>query len=123
MSRLRAATETNQDASRQIQRRLLWKIRDLSNGAGSTLEKAHNAPPRTVLAQLTEFVRLHREIDALCMELAGAAILGGMTAKEVSKATGISTATLTRRVPKALTALRGRDVVRDTAAPHGWRAQ
>lgn len=123
MSRLRAATETNQDASRQIQRRLLWKIRDLSNGAGSALKEAHNAPPRTVLAQLAEFVRLHREIDRLTMELAGAAILGGMTATQVSEATGISTATLTRRVPKTMTGLRGRDVVRDNAAPHGWREQ
>jgi hypothetical protein len=76
-----------------------------------------------VLARLTEVRRAHREIDQLCMDLAGAAILGGMTATEVSAATGISTGTLTRRVPKTLTALRGKHITRDPTAAHGWREQ
>lgn len=123
MARLREATPSNRDASLRIQRQLLWQIRGKASDAGSALKKAHQAAPATVLAKLIEFVRAHREIDQLTYELAGAAILGGMTAAEVSAATGISTATLTRRVPKTLTALRGRNLVRDTGAPHGWRAQ
>ncbi|CPS10995.1 Uncharacterised protein [Mycobacteroides abscessus] len=122
MGRLRDATPSNRDASLTIQRELLQKVRSRINGARLALKRASGAEhPGTVLARLTEFRRAHREIDELCMELAGVAILGGMTATEVSKATGISASTLTRRVPKSLTALRGRHITRDATAPHGWR--
>ncbi|OHU33336.1 hypothetical protein BKG79_22280 [Mycobacteroides chelonae] len=121
MARLREATPSNRDASQQIQRQLLWKIKGHANGAGLALKLAQGAAPLTVLAKLIEFWRKHRVIDSLCLELAGAAILGGMTAAEVSAATGISTATLTRRVPRTLTGLRGRHLVRDAAAEWGWR--
>lgn len=123
MGRLRAATPPNQEASLQIQRQVLWKLRGHANGARLALTQAHHAAPLTVLAKLIEFRRKHRLIDEMCMELAGAAILGGMTAKEVAEATGIPTATLTRRVPKTMTGLRGRDLVRDTTTEWGWRAQ
>lgn len=121
MSRLRDATPTNRDAAQQIQRQLLWKLRGHANGARLALTQAHHAAPLMVLAKLIEFRRKHRMIDEMCMELAGAAILGGVTAAEVAEATGISTATMTRRVPKTMTGLRGRHLVRDTTAEWGWR--
>lgn len=121
MGRLRDATPSNQEASLQIQRQLLWKIKGHANGARLALTQAHHAAPLTVLAKLAEFRRKHQVIEQLTYELAGAAILGGMTATEVSEATGIPTATLTRRAPKTLTGLRGRNLLRDKGADWGWR--
>lgn len=121
MGRLRDVTPSNRDASVAIQRELLQKVRGKINGAGLALKQAHHAAPARVLEKLIEAWRAHQALDQLTYELAGAAILGGMTAVEVAEATGISASTLTRRVPKTLTALRGKHLTRDATAPHGWR--
>lgn len=122
MGRLRDATPSNRDASVQIQGQLLSKVRGKANGAGLALKQAKGGEaPARVLEKLADFIRIHRGLDQLCTELAGAAILGGMTATAAAEATGISAAALSRRVPKTLTALRGRHIARDATAPWGWR--
>lgn len=121
MGRLRDVTPSNRDASVAIQRQLLGKVRSQINGAALALKQATGSPPVKVLEKLAAVWRAHQAINQLTYELAGAAILGGMTAAEVAEATGISASTLTRRVPKTLTALRGKHLTRDATAPHGWR--
>lgn len=123
MARLRDATYSGTQARQQIMRTRVWKVRDQARAADTALRKAHKGSPAEALRQLVGFNSAHAAIEELIFELCGAAILGGMTAQQVAEATGIPTATLTRRVPKGLTAMRGLHVVKDPAAPFGWREQ
>lgn len=123
MPRLRTATPTNRTAGDDIARVLLRQARSRCNAAGLALKLARGAEPATALEKLTEVHQVHVDLDQLCVELAGAAILAGRTVESVAAGTGISTATLTRRVPRSMTALRGQHLVRDQAAPHGWSAR
>ncbi|MBN7371115.1 hypothetical protein [Mycobacteroides abscessus] len=121
MARPRAATPTNRTAGNVLIRETLRKIRSRANAVDLALKQANQAEPEVVLAKLAEVRQAYLDLDQLCLELAGAAMLGGYTAEEVKGATGIGTATLTRRVPRSLAALRGKHLVRDHDAPHGWR--
>lgn len=123
MAPLRGATPTNRTAGTDIHRAVLRKIRSRANAATLALKLANGAKPAVVLEKAVEVHRAYRDIDELCLELAGAVILSGYTAEQVHAATGISSATLTRHVPRTLTALRGKHLVRDATAPHGWREQ
>ncbi|MDO3110487.1 hypothetical protein [Mycobacteroides abscessus] len=123
MARLRDSTFSNTQARQQIMRQRVWKVRDQARAADAALRKAHKAPPAEALRQLVGFNSAHAAIEELIFELCGAAILGGMTAQQVSEATGIPAATLARRVPKQLTDLRGRHVTKDPSAAFGWREQ
>lgn len=124
MAPLRGATPTNRTAGADIHRALLRKVRSRANAATLALKLVNGAAkPAVVLEKAVEVHRAYHDIDELCLELAGAVILSGYTAEQVHAATGISTATLTRHVPRAMTALRGKHLVRDDAAPHGWREQ
>ncbi|WP_207551150.1 hypothetical protein, partial [Mycobacteroides abscessus] len=60
-----------------------------------------------------------QEIDELLMELVAAGVLEGATTAQAAKLTGIGTATLTRRLPRELTDLRGRNLAPDRKAL--WR--
>lgn len=122
MGRPRMTTPTNRTAGADIARRALRQVRSRCNTAGLALKLGRNADAAKALVQLAEVKRSHDDLDALCLELAGAALLAGWTAEQVSDATGIGTAILTRRVPRSLTALRGANLTRDDRAPYGWKA-
>lgn len=116
-------TPTNIAASRDIQHVILQRIAALSATAVAELKAAEN-PDIDVTARRGHLVaarNAERQIDAATLELAGAVILGGASAAHVASRSGISTATLTRRMPPYLRALRGQHLVRDEAAPYGWR--
>lgn len=123
MPRLRTATPTNRTAGDDITRVLLRQVRSRCNAAGLALKLARGAEPATALEKLAEVHEAYADLDQLCVELAGAAVLTGRSVESVAAATGISTATLTRRVPRSMTALRGQHLVRDPGAPHGWSAR
>lgn len=123
MSRLRTATPTNRTAGADIVRVTLRQVRSRANAANLALKLARGRDAATALEKLAEVHQVYCDLDQLCVELASAAILAGRTVESVAAATGISTATLTRRVPRSMTALRGQHLVRDQAAPHGWSAR
>lgn len=121
--RYRRPTPTNIAASRDIQHVILQRIAALSATAVAELKAAEN-PDIDVTARRGHLVaarNAERQIDAATLELAGAVILGGASAAHVASRSGISTATLTRRTPPYLRALRGQHLVRDGSAPYGWR--
>lgn len=122
MGRPRMTTPTNRTAGADVARRALRQVRGRCNAAGLALKLGRTSDVEKALVQLAEVKRAHDDLDRLCLELAGAALLAGGTAEQVSEATGIGTAILTRRVPRSLTALRGANLVRDERAPYGWRA-
>ncbi|MBX8687423.1 hypothetical protein GO011_08265 [Mycobacterium sp. 20091114027_K0903767] len=121
--RSRKSTVTGRRAASAIAVRLL---RQISAKGGELDEALRNTDAATDPAAALEAVatahRLAAEIDQLVVELAGVTMVAGKTAEQVRTATGIGTATLTRRVPKTLSALRGHAVEQDPAAPHGYRA-
>ncbi|SKM36013.1 Uncharacterised protein [Mycobacteroides abscessus subsp. abscessus] len=121
--RYRRPTPTNIAASRDIQHVILQRIAALSATAVAELTAAEN-PDIDVTARRGHLVaarNAERQIDAATLELAAAVILGGASAAHVASRSRISTATLTRRMPPYLRALRGQHLVRDEAAPYGWR--
>jgi hypothetical protein len=122
MPRLRTATPTNRTAGADVGRVTLRQVRSRCNAAGLALKLARGADAAQALEKLSEVHQAHADLDELMYELAGAAILSGRSVESVAAATGISTATLTRRVPRTMTALRGQHLVRDPQAPHGWSA-
>ncbi|SHR63283.1 Uncharacterised protein [Mycobacteroides abscessus subsp. massiliense] len=120
--RSRKSTPTGRQAASAIAVRLLRQI----GAKGGELDEAlRNTDARTDPAAAREAVatvhRLAAEIDALVIELAGVTMVAGKTAEQVRAATGIGTATLTRRVPKTLSTLRGHAVEKDPTAAHGYR--
>ena len=123
MARFRRTTVSNLIASSAIAERVLDRIVDLSEKAADEFEAA--AADGIALAErrahLAEALEAEAAIDAATLELAGALILGGASAHQVASRTGISTATITRRVPRAITRLRGHELVEDPADPYGWR--
>ncbi|MGV0675727.1 hypothetical protein ABQE62_05975 [Mycolicibacterium fortuitum] len=121
--RSRDATSEGRLAASTISVRLLRTIGDKGREIREVLLAADaSTDPASAREAVAAAHRLAAEIDALTVELAGATMLAGKTAEQVRTVTGIGTATLTRRVPKTLAALRGHVVVRDPAAPHGYRA-
>lgn len=123
MARYRRPTPSNVTASRDIQSQVLRRIAALSATVTERLKAAAD-PAIDVESRrghLAAARTAERSIDDAVIELAGAAVLGGMSAAEVASKSGISTATLTRRMPPYLRALRGHHVVPDPDAPYGWR--
>ncbi|MFN6549518.1 hypothetical protein ACP6C7_04020 [Mycolicibacterium septicum] len=121
MARFRRPTPSNIKASRSIQTAILQRIAELSATFTDELEAAAVADPRDRLGHLVAARAAEKRIDDAVIELAAAVILGGAPAAEVATKSAISTATLTRRTPPYLRALRGHHVVPDTGAPYGWR--
>ncbi len=119
--RSRDTTPQARLAASVISVRLLRRIGDKGRDIERALHDAAGTDPVAAREAVTRAHALATEIDALMIELAGATMLAGKTAKEVRTVTGIGTATLTRRVPKTLSALRGHAVEKDPAAPHGYR--
>ncbi|OBK09599.1 hypothetical protein A5637_29220 [Mycolicibacterium fortuitum] len=121
MARFRRPTPSNVTASRAIQQEILQRIAALSGTVIQELDAAAAADHQDRLAHLVAARTAERQIDTAVIELAAGAVLGGMSAAEASAKSGISTATLTRRMPPHLRALRGHHVVPDPEAPYGWR--
>lgn len=123
MARFRRPTPSNAAASRAIQQQVLRRIAELSATVTEQLEAAADpaVDVETRRGHLVAARQAERSIDDAVIELAAACILGGMSAAEVASKSGISTATLTRRMPPYLRALRGHHVVPDPDAPYGWR--
>ncbi|WP_124712881.1 hypothetical protein [Mycolicibacterium nivoides] len=123
MARYRRPTPSNVTASRDIQSQVLRRIAALSATVTERLKAAAD-PAIDVESRrghLAAARTAERSIDDAVIELAAACILGGMSAADVARRSGISTATLTRRVPPYLRGLRGEHLVPDPDAPHGWR--
>lgn len=120
MARFRRPTPSNVEASRAIQATVLRRIADLSATATKELEAA-TSDPQERLTHLAAARTAEKQIDDAVIELAAACILGGMSAADVARRSGISTATLTRRMPPYLRSLRGQHLVPDPDAPYGWR--
>ncbi|WP_458317939.1 hypothetical protein [Mycolicibacterium brisbanense] len=123
MARYRRPTPSNIAASRDIQRQILQRIAALSATATAELTAA-TAADIDIAARRGHLVaarNAERDIDAACIELACAVVLGGASAAHVATRSGISTSTLTRRMPPYLRTMRGQHLVRDEAAPYGWR--
>ncbi|OBB53117.1 hypothetical protein A5755_14285 [Mycolicibacterium fortuitum] len=121
MARFRRPTPSNVKASRDIQAAILRQIATLSATVTKELDAAAAADPQDRLAHLVAARRAEQAIDDAVIELAAACILGGMSAAEVASKSGISTATLTRRMPPYLRGLRGEHLVPDPNAPYGWK--
>ncbi len=123
MARYRRPTPSNVTAARDIRQQVLQRIAALSATVTAQLEAAANPEldVETRRAHLVAARAAERDIDTAVVELAGAAVLGGMSAADVARRSGISTATLTRRVPPYLRGLRGEHLVQDPDAPYGWR--
>lgn len=121
MARFRRPTPSNVKASRDIQAAILRQIAALSATVTEELDAAAAADPQDRLAHLVAARTAERQIDAAVIELAAGAVLGGMSAADAASRSGISTATLTRRMPPYLRALRGHHVVPDPDAPYGWK--
>lgn len=123
MARFRRPTPSNVSASRAIQAAVLRRIAELSATVTAALEAAADTAidVETRRGHLVAARQAERDIDAAVIELAGAAVLGGMSAADVARRSGVSTATLTRRVPPYLRTLRGDHLVEDADAPYGWR--
>lgn len=123
MARYRRPTPTNVAASRDIRQQILQRIAELSATAVAQLGAAAAAgiDAQTRRGHLVVARNAEKAIDVAVIELAATAVLGGMPAAAVASRSGISTSTLTRRMPAYLRALRGEHLVRDEAAPYGWR--
>lgn len=123
MGRLRDTTASNVTAGREIQIRIARRIRETEQKAQVLADRlVRGKQPISVADAADALDRLHKadaEIDALLMELVAAGILEGATAAQAAKLTGIGTATLTRRLPRELTDMRGRHLRPDPKAR--WR--
>lgn len=123
MARFRRPTPSNVTASRDIQSQVLRRIAALSATVTEHLKAA--ADPaidvETRRGHLAAARTAEHSLDDAVIELASAAVLGGISAAEVASKSGISTATLTRRMPPYLRGLRGEHLVPDPDAPYGWR--
>lgn len=119
-------TESNCLAARDIQFRVGRRLREAStaltaaaNGAlaldSFDLDMVIDAHVKAVVAD--------RRIDALVLDLAAAAILGGASYGEVAARSGLSTTALTRHLPRGIVGLRGHHLRRDRTASHGWVAE
>ncbi|OCB66242.1 hypothetical protein A5729_12575 [Mycobacterium vulneris] len=122
MGRLRGATQTNRTAGRALQAQIARRIVQKATAAETGIERVGaNVTAAEALDALTKAHRVDAEIDELMFELIAACVLEGASTEDVRRITGIGTATLTRRLPRTLTGLRGKDLRADHAAPHGWR--
>lgn len=123
MARYRRATPSNVKASRAIQDAILQRIVALSATATAALESAADPEIDVVTRRghLATARTAEKQIDDAVIELAAAAVLGGGHAADVARRSGISTATLTRRMPPYMRALRGEHLVEDADAPYGWK--
>lgn len=124
MARYRRPTPSNVTASRDIQQQILHRIAALSATATAEFKAAkHNElDTQSRREHLVAARDAEKQIDAAVIELACAVVLGGASAAHVASRSGISTATLTRRMDPYLRGLRGQHLVRDPDAPYGWRA-
>lgn len=123
MARYRRPTPSNVAASRSIQQQILQRIAALSATADAELEAAESLDI-DVVTRRGHFVaarNAEKQISAAGVEFAAAVVLGGASATHVASRSRISTATLTRRMSRYLRGLRGEHLVRDEAAPYGWR--
>jgi len=109
MARYRRPTPSNVTASREIQEQILRRIAELSATATAALKSAANPEIDVVTRRghLAAARTAEKQIDDATIELAAAVVLGGGRAADVAARSGISTATLTRRMPAYLRALRG----------------
>jgi len=123
MARYRRPTPSNVTASREIQEQILRRIAELSATATAALKSAANPEIDVVTRRghLAAARTAEKQIDDATIELAAAVVLGGGRAADVAARSGISTATLTRRMPAYLRALRGEHLVQDADAPYGWK--
>lgn len=123
MARYRRPTPSNIAASRDIQHAILQRIAALSATATAALKSAADPEIDVVTRRghLAAARTAERDIDAAVIELASAVVLGGGRAADVAARSGVSTATLTRRMPAYLRALRGEHLVRDADSPYGWK--
>ncbi|CPR93134.1 hypothetical protein PP568_07080 [Mycobacteroides abscessus] len=126
MGRLRDTTATNVTAGREIQIRLARRIRETEQKAQVLADRlVRGGQPISAEDAADALERLHKadqEIDELLMELVAAGVLEGATTAQAAKLTGIGTATLTRRLPRELTDLRGRNLAPDRKARWRYRA-
>lgn len=123
MGRLREPTPTNATAGRAMQVALLRRIATADRRAEfalGALERSGTPTPSGALEALTVVRAVEAELDELMLELSAACVLEGATVCDAAAALGVSERTLARRLPRAITGLRGRHLIRDTAAPHGW---
>ncbi|WP_071289775.1 hypothetical protein [Mycolicibacterium llatzerense] len=123
MGRLRDTTATNVTAGREIQIRIARRIRETEQKAQILSDRlVRGGQPISAEDAMAALEKLHKadqEIDQLLMELVAAGVLEGATAAQAAKLTGIGTATLTRRLPRELTDMRGRHLAPDRKAR--WR--
>lgn len=124
MARYRRPTPSNVTASRDIRAAILRQIAALSATATAELAAAENRDidVLTRRGHLVAARDAEKRIDAACIELACAVVLGGASAAHVATRSRISTSTLTRRMPSYMRALRGSHLIRDEKAPYGWWA-
>ncbi|CAM3778532.1 hypothetical protein H7J08_00985 [Mycobacterium frederiksbergense] len=123
MSRYRNATGVNIHAGQGISEQL---IAQLSSTYRDALTPLHSLGQRESVAPAEAVAALHTLTAAaaglrqLRFEILGAAVLAGRPVADVADATGISPSTLTRRLKHTSARLRGREMVFEPAAPHGW---
>lgn len=130
MGRLRTPTASNKAIGRELQRQIAQELIAAYDAAMAQLHRVGEMDPETVtwndaVDALRELRKARQRIERLQVDLMGAAILSGGTVDFIAdRVTGarISARTLARRLPDTPAALTGRDLVPDSAAPHGWRA-
>lgn len=123
MGRLREPTPTNETAGRAMQVVLLRRIATADRRAEAALEKLERGgtpSPAGALEALAVVRAVEDDIDELVLTLAAACVLEEASVRDAATALGVNERTLARRLPKAITGLRGHHLIRDTAAPHGW---
>lgn len=125
MGRLRDTTATNVTAGREIQIRLARRVREAEQKAQVLADRlVRGGQPISAEDAADALEKLHKAdlaIDELLMELVAAGVLEGATTAQAAAGTGFGTATLTRRLPRELTDLRGRHLRPDRKAR--WRYQ
>lgn len=123
MPTLRVPTATNRHAAADIQERLVAALRTTVAAALAPLRELathETVSPAEAAAALATLRAARRRIDRLILDLAGAHVLGGGSVAALADA-GMTAATLTRRLPATPAAWRGKELLFDGAAPHGWR--
>lgn len=125
MGRLRNANSSNRVAANRMQQTISRKLVDRAEEAQADLQQLKGRQGVTVgeVLDALEKIRLAQpDVDELVYELVASAVLAGATAAEIRAATGIGTATQTRRLPRTLTRLRGHQLREVSDSRHGWRA-
>lgn len=124
MPQLRKPTGTNRVAGAEIQKRTLGELREAYTEALQPMQKLSQREHITA-GQAVDALRQLRgaaqHIEKLQYTALGAAVLTGTEIGTIAKHTGIAPRTLTRHLAHGPAALRGRELVWDPTAPHGWR--